>query len=264
MQFKQLNPGYKQNPAFYQAFLADQLADSDFFSDELLSFPTSQPFPIYMGTKYQGDKKQAFIQAIQIIAQHYLQTSRELHFEEVIWHSYFVSCHREYLIATYPAILDSQADFENIVLKKFDWESYIYKCVLVAEYVHDYTVDPDHKQSLYELVYHNLDLFNYMIKYPLFRTGDFVLKFLEAINELGLSEKMKAKIPNRPDLGADERYGRRVLAELNQSYPVVLVPMLNKTDLKTTIQQILEQYEEGEIDLDDKLTAAIFLDLDDL
>ncbi|MGL5550378.1 MAG: hypothetical protein ACRDD4_11820, partial [Culicoidibacterales bacterium] len=63
-----------------------------------------------------------------------------------------------------------------------------------------------------------------------------------------LSEKMKAKIPNRPDLGADERYGRRVLAELNQSYPVVLVPMLNKTDLKTTIQQILEQYEEGEIE----------------
>ncbi|MGL5549352.1 MAG: hypothetical protein ACRDD4_06620, partial [Culicoidibacterales bacterium] len=86
--------------------------------------------------------------------------------------------------------------------------------------------------------------------YLIFRTGDFVLKFLEAINELGLSEKMKAKIPNRPDLGADERYGRRVLAELNQSYPVVLVPMLNKTDLKTTIQPILGQYEEGEIELE--------------
>ncbi|MGL6008198.1 MAG: hypothetical protein ACRC1D_01960 [Culicoidibacterales bacterium] len=244
MQFKLLHENYKQSAEFYQAFVTDTVADSDFLSNEVVTLSKATPFPIYMGTKYKDDKKHAFITAIEIIATDYLQTSRELHFEERVWHSYFISCHREYLIKTYPVILESQTDFENIVTKKFDWENYIYKCVLVAEYVADYTTNPSHKQALYELVYDNLDIFNYMIKYPLFRTGAFVLTFLEAIDELAITDIMKAKVKNRPELGADERYGRRVLAELNQSYPVVLVPMLSKAALKEYIMHSLAQYEE--------------------
>lgn len=244
MQFKLLNPGYKKNADFYQAFVNEQLAEnSEFFSNEVVYFPSNKAFPIYMGVKNKGDKKQDFIEAIQVITSDYLQTSRELHFEEIVWHSYFVSCQRDYLIEQYPNILESQADFENIVTKNFDWENYIYKCVLVAEYVADYSKDNDEqKLKLYNLVYDNLDLFNYIIKYPLFRNGDFVLKFLEVIDELQISYIMKAKIPNRPDLGKDERYGRRVILELNKSYPVILVPMLEKEELKTEVEKALALY----------------------
>ncbi len=80
------------------------------------------------------------------------------------------------------------------------------------------------------------------IKYPLFRNGDFVLKFLEVIDELQISDIMKAKIPNRPDLGKDERYGRRVILELNKSYPVILVPMLTKEELKIEVEKALALY----------------------
>ena len=32
-------------------------------------------------------------------------------------------------------------NFNNIVLKNFDWENYIYKCVLGAQYINDNVTD---------------------------------------------------------------------------------------------------------------------------
>lgn len=253
MEINLLKPGYKKNPEFYRAFVGNQLsAESAFFSNETVYFPKTTSFPIYMGTKNTGDKKADFIAAIQVITSDYLQTSREVHFEELVWHSYFVTVQRDYILERYPTISENQADFENIVTKDFDWESYVYKCVLVAEYVADYTEDEFERLNLYNLVYDNLDLFNYLIKYPLFRTGEFVLKFLEVIDELEIAAIMKAKIKDRPDLGRDERYGRRVIFELNQSYPVVLVPMLEKDELKVMVEEKLKLYYTGEEILGDE------------
>jgi len=91
-------------------------------------------------------------------------------------------------------------DFPNIVVKKFDWENYIYKCVLGARYV------------------------------------------MDIIDDRGLAKVLKAKIKDRPDLGKDERYGRRVLFEFNKAYPIVMSPMLSKYELEELFMEYLGYY----------------------
>ena len=47
---------------------------------------------------------------------------------------------------------------------------------------------------------------------------------------------------DRPDLGKDERYGRRVLFEFNKAYPVVMSPMLSKYELEELFMEYLGYY----------------------
>ena len=61
---------------------------------------------------------------------------------------------------------------------------------------------------------------------------------------------MKAKIKNRPDLGKDERYGRRVLFEMNKAYPVVMSPMLDKDTLKAYFLEFLSYYYDDSIEVE--------------
>ncbi|MGX9136215.1 hypothetical protein ACWV26_18005 [Rummeliibacillus sp. JY-2-4R] len=42
---------------------------------------------------------------------------------------------REFILENYPIVSTGIKQFENIVIKSFDWENYIYKCVLAAEYI---------------------------------------------------------------------------------------------------------------------------------
>ena len=107
--------------------------------------------------------------------------------------------------------------FHNIVFKKFDWENYIYKCILVDQYVNDNTDNEDDRKKYYNLIVENLDVFNYMIKYEVFRNDKFIMNVLDIINDRGLAKVLKSKIKDRPDLGKDERYGRRVLFEFNKT-----------------------------------------------
>ena len=54
-----------------------------------------------------------------------------------------------------------------------------------------------------------------------------IINIMDIIEETGLSKVLKARIKDRPDLGKDERYGRRVIFELNKAYPIVMSPMLD-------------------------------------
>ena len=54
---------------------------------------------------------------------------------------------------------------------------------------------------------------------------------------------MKEKIKDRPDLGKDERVGRRVIFELNKKYPVVMSPLLDIESLKKEVLQALSYYD---------------------
>ena len=64
----------------------------------------------------------------------------------------------------------------------------------------------------------------------------------ESIDRHKLGRVMKAKIKDRPDLGKDERVGRRVIFEFNKSYPVVMSPMLEKEDLEKVFFEYLGYY----------------------
>ena len=120
--------------------------------------------------------------------------------------------------------------------------NYIYKCVLATEYIEDLIEDPEQKKRYYQLVLENLDIYNYMIKYAIFRNGDFLIKILTIIDDLQISTILKEKIKDRPDLGKDERYGRRVIFELNKKYPVVMSPLLDIETLKQEVILALSYY----------------------
>ena len=255
MEIRLLKKGYKNNEQFYQDFLEDKInSNEEYFTNDIVTIPEAPDFPIYMGRGSEEEKKQAFQQAFEVIASSYIQTDRDLHLEEIFWHSLLVTKKREYILENYPVVKTDMKQFENIVIKKFDWENYIYKCVLAAEYIEDLIEDPGEKKHYYQLVLENLDIYNYIIKYAIFRNAEFLVKILTIIDELQISNIMKEKIKDRPDLGKDERYGRRVIFELNKKYPVVMSPLLDVEALKQEVVEALGNYYDISI-LKDEVTV---------
>ncbi|MGG0741220.1 hypothetical protein [Niallia taxi] len=243
MEVKLLKKGYKKNEQFHHDFINDQLKYKDeYFSGDVVEINEAPDFPIYMGKGSEEEKKQLFYEAFKILSRSFLDTDRDLHFDELFWHSLLVTEKREYLLENYPQITSNIKEFNNIVLKKFDWESYIYKCVLGAQYISDIVSNESERLRYYELLVNNLDVYNYIIKYEIFRNDSFLINILDIIDEMDLSKVMKAKITDRDDLGKDERIGRRVIFEFNKSYPIVMAPMMDKEDLKEVFLGYLGLY----------------------
>lgn len=255
MRVKLLDSSHLKSQSLYEDFVNDRIDENaEYFSDQEMFIEEAPDFPIYMGSKEKKDnKEELFREAIIILKKHYIQTDREIHMNGLFWHSLLVSKKRDYLVQQYPIILEEQKEFYNIVLKKFDWENYIYKCVLAAEYIEEAKVKAEEIDKYIHLIYSNLDMYNYIIKYSIFRNADFVVKLLKIIDEENLSKIMKEKIKHRPDLGKDERYGRRVIFELNKNYPVVMSPFLDKEELKKEIFTSLNMYLETDKSKDGQL-----------
>ncbi len=245
MEIRLLKKGYKNNEQFYKDFLEDQIqSNDDYFSEEVAFINVSPDFPIYIAHGSEDEKKELFLQAFEVISDSYLNTNRDLHFDEIFWHSLLAVYKRDYLLDQYQQIKDGLNHFNNIVLKDFNWENYIYKCVLGAQYINDNVSDASERNRYYQLIIENLDLYNYIIKYEIFRNDKFLINILDIIDELKLSKVLKAKITGRDDLGKDERVGRRVIFEFNKSYPIVMSPMLEKEDLKELFLQYLNYYHD--------------------
>lgn len=243
MEVRLLEKGYKNNEQFYRDFLDDSIRYKDeYFSGEVVTLLEAPDFPVYMAKVNEEERKRLFLGALEIITDSYLQTPRDLHFDELFWHSLLTVHKREFLLETYPQISESISHFNNIVIKKFDWENYIYKCVLGAQYINDTTQDDHDKRHYYHLLIDNLDLYNYIIKYEIFRNQQFLINILDIIDELNLSKVMKGKIKGRDDLGKDERVGRRIIFEFNKSYPVIMSPMLEKDELKELFLEYFGYY----------------------
>lgn len=245
-----LKKGYKSNEQFYMDFLDDVVnGKDDYFSDEIVYIDEAPNFPIYMGTGSEKEKKTLFFSAFETISKYYLDTDRDIHFNELFWHSLFCVYKRDYLLLYYPEIKESITKFNNIVVKNFDWENYVYKCVLGAQYINDNISDEGERKRYYELIIDNLDVYNYIIKYEIFRNDKFLLNILDIIDELNLNKILKGKIKGRDDLGKDERVGRRVVFEFNKSYPIVMSPMMDKKDLRNIFLKYLGYYYDGDISI---------------
>lgn len=241
MKIKLLKEGYKKDELLYTAF-RNGTVDEQFFTEETVEIAEVPDFPIYMGKGSEAQKKADFLEAFKVISESYVNDDRDIHFNERFWHSLLVAEKRDYIVDKYPQVLDGYREFTNIVIKDFDWENYIYKCILAVEYIEDATELYLSKDLYYELIVDNLDIFNYIIKYSIFRNSEFLVKILTVIHSLGISDVLKAKIPDRPDLGSDERYGRRVIFELNKAYPVVMSPLLTVEELQREFMMALRIY----------------------
>lgn len=248
MEVRLLEKDYKKSEALYQDFLEDKILEKDeYFSDESYYIKEAPDFPIYMAKGSEEQKKQDFLQAFRVVSEYYLDNDREIIMSERFWHSLLLTDKRDYILQKYPEVLEGENKFRNIVLKKFDWENYIYKVILGAQYIID-NISKEQHDKYFELIVENLDLYNYIIKYEIFRNDIFLINILEIVDELNLSKLMKAKIKGREDLGDDERYGRRVIFEFNKSYPVVMSPMLEKEELKEYFIKYLQYYYNDELE----------------
>lgn len=243
MEIRLLEKGYKNSEELYHDFISDRIDPSNaYFSNDVVTIKDAPNFPIYMAKLSGEEVKNAFLEAFHTIAEYYLDTERELILDERFWHSLLIQHKRDYIVGKYPQIHTGINEFRKIVVKKFDWENYIYKAILGAQYITDNISDEAERERYYHLIIDNLDVYNYLIKYEVFRNDQFIINILDIIDELGISKLAKAKIKGREDLGDDERYGRRVLFEFNKSYPVVMAPMLEKEELKKLFITYLNYY----------------------
>ena len=247
-----LNEKYKNMDGLYNAFINDKLENNDeFLSNETVCIESDEKFPIYIAIKNDINRREKFIEAFKVISRSYNSLDRELTLDDRFWHSLLCQNFRKYILENYPEVTDDEKTFNNIVLKKFDWENYIYKCLIGAQYVTDNVSDLSDQERYFKLISDNLDDFNYVIKYSIFRNDKFLLKILDIIEKYDISSILKGKIKpmdilNRPaksyKLGKDERYGRRVIFEFNKSYPVLMVPMLSEEELEKKFFEYLDYY----------------------
>lgn len=243
MEIRLLKPGYKKNENFYKDLLEDKIKiKEEYFSEDIVYIDKAPDFPIYMGIGHDSNRKEEFFKAFDTVAKNYLNLDRDIYFDEIFWHSLLCVHKREFLLDNYPEIENGEKYFKNIVIRDFDWENYIYKIILGAQYVSDNILNNDEREKYYNIIIENLDLFNYIIKYEIFRNDKFLINILTIIDELDLSKALKAKIKDRDDLGKDERVGRRVIFEFNKSYPVIMSPMMEKEELKEKFLEYLSYY----------------------
>ena len=136
MEIKLLSENYNSDE-LYKDFKNDTInLNADYVSDQSVYIPDAPDFPIYFAKHHKSIKD--FRDAIEILQSDYIHTDRDIHLNKNFWHSLLTLYKRDFIVNNYPEVLESQKYFENIVLKKFDWENYIYKCVLAAEYIYDY------------------------------------------------------------------------------------------------------------------------------
>lgn len=247
MQVRLLRKEYLKSDRVYTEFLEESIVkNEENFEETVINLDKAPDFPVYISYIDDDIREQNYIEAFTVLSRNYLELDREIQLDGQFWHSLLLTCKRDYILKTYPEVKESESKFRNIVLKKFDWENYIYKCILGAQYIWD-NVDEEQYARYYKLIAQNMDVYNYIIKYSIFRNDKFLINILDIIGDNNLSEILKAKIKGRDDLGKDERYGRRVIFEMNKSYPVIMAPVMEKEELEGLFIENLRKYYSEEL-----------------
>lgn len=162
--------------------------------------------------------------------------------DPMFWKSVFITEYRDELLSIYPKLNKEETVFNNVIGKRWGWENYIFKAIIVHKFTPTALNYFKTREEFYRVVSENLDVFNYLIKGPIFRNGDFITKILKIITDKDLSKLSKKKIINRPDLGLDERFGRRAIYEMNKKYPILLVHKFDINQLSDLYIKSINKY----------------------
>lgn len=249
MKIRLLNTGYGKNEKLYKDFMNHAINfDASYFSNDYIDLNKNLPiFPIYMARLDDDIQIEEYKEAVYAIMEFYLDYGRDIYMNGTFWHSLLMH-HPEYIINKYGDKIKNHNNFKNIVIKKFNWENYIYKCIIMAEYLHHSTLNSKDEYDYYiELFVENMDVFNYIIKYAIFKNDTFLLNFFKVIDDLKISNIMKASIKDLDLPEKDPRYGRRVVFELNKNYPAVMTPFMTPKDLSDEVIKALSLYVDDSV-----------------
>lgn len=243
MEIKILKKEYLKSEKAYHDFIKGELiALENFTSDNPIEIGDYENFSIYLNEESFQKREESYLKAFKIVGKIINKLNRDAQMNGEFWYSYLLTEKRVFILETYPQVRNSEKVFRNIVLKKFDWENYIYKLILGAQYIMERIKNEKEQEYYFRLIANNLDVYNYIIKYEIFRNDEFLLNVLKIIDKNKLSEICKKRIPASDGLGKDERYGRRVIFELNKSYPMVLSPMMTAEELEPIFLENLNKY----------------------
>lgn len=158
------------------------------------------------------------------------------------WFSLFLTRFQIDLMRDYPQLKTSSESLKNILLKGFNWENYIYKAVVIVKLKHA-SQSRFGNTDVVDLILDDLDLFNYLIKSPLFRNLGFILNIFELTRRNAFPVRLKSQIKSEKYKQKDKRFGRRIVYELNKVYPVLFVQKFEMEELGTKLNEIIRQYQ---------------------
>lgn len=158
------------------------------------------------------------------------------------WFSLFLTRFQIELMSDYPQLNKTSEPLKNILLKDFNWENYIYKAIVIIKLKHAAQLRFGNTQIV-DSILDDLDLFNYLIKSPLFRNLDFILNIFE-LNRLNtFPVRLKSQIKSEKYKHKDKRFGRRIVYELNKVYPVLFVQKFEMDELGIKLNEIIRKYQ---------------------
>ena len=160
MKIRLLSESYLKTSKVREDFVNNDIKKEINYSDiEVdISLDKPVPFPIY----YADDKnrKKLMIEAFLVIREYYQNLNQDFLMNGTFWQTFILTELREYIIVNYSKVIKSERGFRNLVQKKFDWENYIYKTILLTQYIVD-NVEKENHLKYVELVSDNMDVFNY-------------------------------------------------------------------------------------------------------
>jgi hypothetical protein len=240
MIIKLLSEKYIRSEEAFLNFKYDKPIDESNYLDETVEIEGVKPFPIYMGINKIEDVLVEFLEAFHTFKKWYVSMEQDIYMDQSFWFTLLLTEFRDYIVDKYPRSINNIKAFHNIVIKKFDWENYIYKTALMTQYIVD-NAQPEFHDHYVTLITENLDIFNYCLKYKITRNDKFLIMILNIIDRNKLSKTLKSKVKH---MKKDNRYGRLVIFELNKRYPTYMFHGVEEKELEVEFINILNAYRE--------------------
>jgi hypothetical protein len=244
MQIRKVDKRYFDSKELRDHFVNGTLHEHhEFFLDE---FYDIGDFDIRYFNPYAGNVKSPHI---DIIWDHLIAAVSEimegipasLYEDGNFWFSLFLTRFQIELLDDYPQLKKTSEPLKNILLKRFNWENYIYKAVVIVK-LKDVAMRRFGNTDVINVILDDLDLFNYLIKSPLFRNLDFIVSVFELNRQNAFPVRLKSQIKSEKYKQKDKRFGRRIVYELNKVYPVLFVQKFELDELGIKMNEIIGQY----------------------
>lgn len=229
---------------FYNSFLRNTLKEDNFFTDTKVEVPDLDEFITYSGNANKNSSK-ILGDLIKIMLYNFIDLKQDIYMSQNFWMSYLVSKLRMSLFRNHPTISENFNTFRLIVLRKFDWENYLYKATIFANVLNDKLQDKDLLDDYIDVILNNMDLFNYILKLSSLRNDNLIYNMITLLYE-NKDSKLSSflKYRSKDTIDVDASPARLVLLEFNTTYPAILFPMLNYDDFKAIFFKYLNHNEK--------------------